>query len=57
NLAINLYSRFQQRSVPSDLDVAIELQQAALLFTPPGHFDRVMYLNNLALSLQDRFQQ
>ncbi|KAG2042684.1 hypothetical protein BDR03DRAFT_943989 [Suillus americanus] len=53
SLTINLYTGFQQRSVPSDLDEAIELQHVALLLTPPSHFDRVMYLNNLALSLQD----
>ncbi|KAG2095436.1 uncharacterized protein F5147DRAFT_819133 [Suillus discolor] len=40
----------------SDLDEAIELHRAALLF-PSGHSDRSSCLNNLANSLRNRFQQ
>ncbi|KAG1829955.1 hypothetical protein EV424DRAFT_1641855 [Suillus variegatus] len=41
----------------SDLDESIELHCDALLLCPPGHSDRSLFLNNLALSLADRFQQ
>ncbi|KAG1847947.1 CHAT domain-containing protein [Suillus tomentosus] len=41
----------------SDLDEAIELNRAALLLYPSGRSDRSMPLNNLAISLQDRFKQ
>ncbi|KAG2048564.1 hypothetical protein BDR06DRAFT_1024396 [Suillus hirtellus] len=41
----------------SDLDEAIELSRAALLLRPPGHSNRSMSLNNLAGSLQTRFEQ
>jgi tetratricopeptide (TPR) repeat protein len=41
----------------SDLEEAIELHRAALALTPAGHFQRLASLNNLAISLQDRFQQ
>ncbi|KAG2099629.1 uncharacterized protein F5147DRAFT_814091 [Suillus discolor] len=41
----------------SDLDESIELDRDALLLRPPGHLYRYKSLNNLALSLQDRFKQ
>ncbi|KAG1829949.1 TPR-like protein [Suillus variegatus] len=41
----------------SDLDESIELLRDALLLYPPGHPDRSLSLNNLALSLRDSFQQ
>jgi CHAT domain-containing protein len=41
----------------SDLDEAIELDQAALVLCPPGHSDRSRSLNNLAVRLYARFQQ
>ncbi|KAG1829956.1 TPR-like protein [Suillus variegatus] len=41
----------------SDLDESIELDRDALLLRPPGHSDRSSSLNNLALSLRDRFRQ
>ncbi|KAG1875785.1 TPR-like protein [Suillus subluteus] len=72
NLATNLQIRFQQSGIMSDLDEAIELHRAALLLYPPGHSDRSSVseqsctqpssqiqasLNNLAISLRDRFKQ
>ncbi|KAG1829970.1 CHAT domain-containing protein [Suillus variegatus] len=41
----------------SDLDEAIELHRAALLLRPPGHSNRSSSLNNLAISLHNRFRQ
>ncbi|KAG1840974.1 hypothetical protein C8R48DRAFT_620558, partial [Suillus tomentosus] len=41
----------------SDLDEAIELHRAALLLHPPSHSLRSNSLNNLAISLRDRFKQ
>ncbi|KAG1829960.1 CHAT domain-containing protein [Suillus variegatus] len=41
----------------SDLDEAIELHRDALLLHSPGHSDRSSSLNNLAISLHDRFEQ
>ncbi|KAG2095437.1 uncharacterized protein F5147DRAFT_778659 [Suillus discolor] len=41
----------------SDLDEAIELHQAVLLLLPLGHSYRSSCLNNLGLSLRDRFLQ
>ncbi|KAG2086385.1 uncharacterized protein F5147DRAFT_781650 [Suillus discolor] len=41
----------------SDLEEAIELYQVALLLYPPGHSDQPLPLNNLAISLRDRFRQ
>ncbi|KAG2123239.1 CHAT domain-containing protein [Suillus clintonianus] len=52
-----LHQRFHQQGVPSDLDDAIELYQAALLLHPAGDPDRPAALNNLCMSLQARFQQ
>jgi len=46
-----------QRGVPSDQDEAIDLHRAALVLRPHGHPDRSITLNNLALSLQDRFEE
>ena len=46
-----------ERGVLSDLDEAIDLYRAALALHPPGHSDRSMSLNNLAVSLSDRFKQ
>ncbi|KAG1822523.1 CHAT domain-containing protein [Suillus subaureus] len=40
-----------------DLDECIELHQVALLLHPPGHSDRSCSLDNLAVSLRDRFTQ
>ncbi|KAG2141081.1 TPR-like protein [Suillus clintonianus] len=57
NLAISLKNRFKQRGVSSDLDEAIEFNQAALLLRPPGHSERSASLNNLAITLRDRFKQ
>ncbi|KAG1803197.1 uncharacterized protein BJ212DRAFT_992567 [Suillus subaureus] len=41
----------------SDLDEAIKLHGVALLLRSSGHSDRSPSLNNLAVSLGDRFQQ
>ncbi|KAG1908927.1 CHAT domain-containing protein [Suillus fuscotomentosus] len=41
----------------SDLDEAIKRHRTALLRRPPGHSDQSSSLNNLALSLRDRFLQ
>ncbi|KAG2128394.1 CHAT domain-containing protein [Suillus cothurnatus] len=51
------YSFVPPRGVPSDLDESIELLRDALLLRPPGHSDRSHSLNNLAVSLRDRFTQ
>jgi tetratricopeptide (TPR) repeat protein len=56
NLASSLRSRFEQRGVLSDLDEAIDLHRAALALSPHDHADRSVSLNNLANSLQGRFQ-
>ncbi|KAG1878122.1 TPR-like protein [Suillus subalutaceus] len=50
-------NRAATRSIMSDLDEAIELNRAALLLCPPSHSDRPASLNNLAVSLRDRFLQ
>ncbi|KAG1901356.1 uncharacterized protein F5891DRAFT_1187642 [Suillus fuscotomentosus] len=42
---------------PSDLDEAIKLHAATLALCPPGHIPQLEYINNLATSLCDRFQQ
>ncbi|OJA14069.1 hypothetical protein AZE42_14012, partial [Rhizopogon vesiculosus] len=36
---------------------AIDLHQAAFALHHPGHSDRSLFLKNLAISLQDRFEQ
>jgi hypothetical protein len=54
-LALSLYSRFQQRGILSDLDEAIDLDQAALALCPPGHSNRSSSLSNLAIHLYARF--
>ncbi|KAG1840956.1 CHAT domain-containing protein [Suillus tomentosus] len=41
----------------SDLDEAIKLRRDVLLLCPPGYPDRSSFLNNLAISLIDRFRQ
>jgi hypothetical protein len=56
-LALSLYARFEQRGVLSDLDEAIDLNQAALVLHPPGHSNRSDSLNSLAICLYARFQQ
>ncbi|KAG2120155.1 hypothetical protein DEU56DRAFT_984497 [Suillus clintonianus] len=56
NISTRLQNRFEQRGVPSDLDEAIELHQAALLLRPPGHSCRSITLNSLASSLRNRFE-
>src|SRR6267154_322951 len=59
NLASGLEGRFKQWGALrlSDLGEAIELYRAALAFRPPGSFNRSTYLNDLAISLRDRFHQ
>ncbi|KAG1880049.1 CHAT domain-containing protein [Suillus subluteus] len=57
HLAISLVDRFQQRSVLSDLDEAINLHRAALARRAAGHPHRSNSLNDLANALQLRFQQ
>jgi len=57
NLAGSLSDRFKQQGILSDLDEAIDLNQAALALRPPGHSDRSTSLHNLASSLSDRFKQ
>ncbi|KAJ8594405.1 hypothetical protein M405DRAFT_858154, partial [Rhizopogon salebrosus TDB-379] len=56
-LALSLYSRFEQRGVLSDLDEAIDLDQAALALHPPGHSNQSDSLKNLAIHLYARFEQ
>ncbi|KAG1876044.1 hypothetical protein C8R48DRAFT_690558 [Suillus tomentosus] len=41
----------------SDLDEFMELHRDAVLLRPPGHPDRSSSLNDLAISLRDRFHQ
>ncbi|KAG1908578.1 CHAT domain-containing protein [Suillus fuscotomentosus] len=41
----------------SGLDEAIERYRSALSLHPPGHSQRPMYLNNLAISLRNRYLQ
>ncbi|KAJ8594409.1 hypothetical protein M405DRAFT_858158, partial [Rhizopogon salebrosus TDB-379] len=57
SLATNVYARFEQRGVLSDLDEAIALDQAALTLRPLGHSNRSDSLSNLAIYLYARFQQ
>ncbi|KAG2130228.1 CHAT domain-containing protein [Suillus clintonianus] len=56
-LAISLVCRFQQRSIVSDLDEAINLHRAALQLRPTGHPHRFSSLNDLAIALLLRFQE
>ncbi|KAG2127526.1 hypothetical protein DEU56DRAFT_915738 [Suillus clintonianus] len=46
-----------QQGILSDLNGAIEVNRALLALRPTGHPRRVMPINNLADSLQGRFQQ
>ncbi|KAG2749869.1 hypothetical protein P692DRAFT_201661222, partial [Suillus brevipes Sb2] len=67
NLATSLRDRFTQRAIPSDLDETFSLNRdnlsqilhAPLIppLCPPDHLLRSTSLNNLALSLKDRFAQ
>lgn len=57
NLALGTQGRFEQQDVPFDLDEAIEVDRAALLFSPQDHSIRLASLNNLALRLQYGFQK
>ncbi|KAJ8580215.1 hypothetical protein M405DRAFT_753549, partial [Rhizopogon salebrosus TDB-379] len=52
-----LFARFEQRGVLSDLDEAIDLDQAALALYPPGHSDQSLFLNSLAVHLSARYEQ
>ena len=40
-----------------DLDRAIVTNEQAIESTPDGHPDRAMYLNNLGIALQSRFDR
>lgn len=51
------YIRFDQQSILSDLEEAIELHRAALALRPTGRSHRSMFLNSLANSLRVRFHQ
>ncbi|KAG1734216.1 uncharacterized protein EDB91DRAFT_1250998 [Suillus paluster] len=57
SIAISLETRFEQQTLLSDLDEAIELRRAVLAMLPPGHPVRCDSLAGLANGLQDRFQQ
>ncbi|KAG0708396.1 hypothetical protein DFH29DRAFT_892327 [Suillus ampliporus] len=52
-----LRTRFKQRGILSDLEDAIALDGAALLHCPNSHPDRFRSLNNLVITLQNRFGQ
>ncbi|KAG1747644.1 TPR-like protein [Suillus lakei] len=56
NLAITLQERFEQRSILSDIDEAIELHRAGLVLHPPNRLNRSVPLRNLADALYKRFQ-
>ncbi|KAF8122963.1 TPR-like protein [Boletus edulis] len=57
NLAVCLFTRYNQLGAMTDLDEAVVLGREALELHPHGHPDRSMYLSNLAVSLSTRYNQ
>lgn len=55
-LAAALAKRFTLTNAPEDLDAAIRSQRAAFRAAPPDDANRLVYLQNLATSLHQRFQ-
>lgn len=57
NLAICLWTRYNNLGGVDDLDEAIHIDRDALMLFPPGHLDRSTSLNNLAICLHSRFNK
>ncbi|KAI0039840.1 hypothetical protein FA95DRAFT_1550329 [Auriscalpium vulgare] len=57
NLAIAMYTQFEQLGRMPDLEGAIMLHREALHLRPPGHPDRSTSLNNLAVAMHTEFEQ
>jgi hypothetical protein len=57
NLAIYLFTRYNQLGAIEDLDEAIVLDREALDLRQPGHPDRSVSLNNIANRLTTRYNQ
>lgn len=55
-MAAAMAKRFTLTNAPDDLDAAIRSQRAAFRAAAPDDINRLVYLQNLATSLQQRFQ-